>query len=100
MLKRLILFSVALLALWLIACQSPTPETTPTLPEPTATLKVEPTAEPTVVQDSPTPTSEVVETKPAPTPTIPWQIPEIQPDDHVRGGEKAGLILVEYADFQ
>ena len=45
---------------------------------------------------------------PAPTPTAqapvtatpPWQIPEVQDSDWVRGGANAGLTLVEYSDLQ
>jgi hypothetical protein len=80
-----------------VACQSPTPEATPTRPQPTATAAAAPTSPP---EDTPTPTKEPAAGRPVPTPTTPWQIPEVQPDDWVKGGADAGLILVEYSDFQ
>jgi hypothetical protein len=88
-------FISALLGFWmvvgLVACQSPTPQATPTQPEPTATATPE---------DTPAPTKEPASGQPVPTPTISWQIPEIRPDEWTRGGADAGLVLVEYSDFQ
>ncbi len=82
---RRIIFLLA--NLWLlaglVACGSLTPEATPTPPEPSATPK--PTFTPAAAES---------------TPDTSWQIPEIQPGDWVRGGADAGLILVEYSDFQ
>jgi hypothetical protein len=86
-----------LLVVGFAACQSPTPEATPTRPEPTATAAAAPTSPP---EDTPTPTKEPAAGRPAPTPTTPWQIPEVQPDDWAKGGTDAGLILVYYSDFQ
>ena len=114
MFKRLFfLFGVLSLA-WLVACQSPTPEATPSSPEPLATVVVTATPEPTATPvpevtpsptlspagEEPSPTPAEIGDKPSPTPTIPWQIPEVRPDDWVKGGDGAGLVLVEYSDFQ
>lgn len=89
---RLSAFFGLLLVVGLAACQSPTPEATQTRPPPTATV--------VAPEDTPTPTKEPVADRPVPTPTTPWQIPEVQPDDWVKGGADAGLTLVEYSDFQ
>ena len=76
---------------------SPTPTPLPTssftpTPKPTPTL--------TPVQTSaPSPTF-AVPPRPSPTPTLPWQIPQVRDDDWVKGGADAGLVLVEYSDFQ
>jgi len=108
----LVFLSGILLLGALVACQSQTPETTPSKPTPLATLVptatsvAAPTPEPTAVaspapKDTPSPTPKVARAKPSPTPTQPWQILEIQPDDWARGGgTDAGLTLVEYSDFQ
>jgi len=112
----LVFLSGILLLGALVACQSQTPETTPSKPTPLATLMptatsvAAPTPEPTAVaspvpEDTPapkdTPSPKVARAKPSPTPTQPWQIPEIQPDDWDKGGgADAGLTLVEYSDFQ
>ena len=110
--SRLVFLSGILLLGALVACQSQTPETTPSKPTPLATLVptamsvAAPTPEPTAVaspapKDTPSPTPKVARAKPSPTPTQPWQIPEIQPDDWAKGGgADAGLTLVEYSDFQ
>ncbi|UCC62494.1 MAG: hypothetical protein JSV36_17285 [Anaerolineae bacterium] len=113
MFKRLmmLLFTVLLLS-GLMACQSPTPEATPAPPTPLPTLV--PTATPVVatstplptdttspdLQATPSPTAESGETRLSPTPTVAWQIPEVQSDDWVKGGDGAGLVIVEYGDFQ
>lgn len=108
--SRLVFLSGILLLGALVACQSQTPETTPSKPTPLATLVptatsvAAPTPEPTAVASpapKDTPSSKVARAKPSPTPTQPWQIPEIQPDDRAKGGgADAGLTLVEYSDFQ
>lgn len=113
MLKRLfLLMGVLLLGGLLLACQSPTSEPVSTPPQPTATQAADtPTPEPTAVPATDTPIPEpaatplpkntpVAAVKPLPTPTAPWQIPEIQPDDWVTGGADAGLIIVDYGDYQ
>jgi len=111
--KRLVLLLGVLLLPGLVACRSQMPgatlsKSTP-LPTaaPTATLvAVLPTPKPTattspVLEDTPTPAFEVTGTKPSPTPTRPWQIPQVQTDDWVKGGgDDAGLTVVEYGDFQ
>ncbi len=80
---------------------SPTPTTSP--PTPTPTL----TPSPTPIPRSPTPPPTVATVgttaappSPTPTPTRPWQIPEVNDDDWVKGGADARLVLVEYSDFQ
>lgn len=113
MLKRLLLLlGVLLLGGLLLACQSPTPEPVSTPSRPTATAVADtPTPEPTAKPATDTPVPEPTATpqpentpvaagKPSPTPTTPWQIPEIQPDDWVTGGADAGLIIVDYGDYQ
>jgi len=113
MYKRLFLLIGALLLSGLVACQKTTPDATLPLPDPTslpqptavaptwvqtATL---PAAQPSPMpEETPAPTSLAVEARPSPTPTTPWQIPNVQPDDWVQGGDNAGLTLVEYGDFQ
>ena len=102
--SRLVFLSGILLLGALVACQSQTPETTPSKPTPLATSVAATTPEPTAVASpapKDTPLSKVARAKPSPTPTQPWQIPEIQPDDRAKGGgADAGLTLVEYSDFQ
>jgi len=113
MYNRLFLLIGVLLLGGLVACQTTTPDATLPLPDPTSLPQptaVVPTRAPTatlpVAQLSPTsesppaPTSLAVEARPSPTPTVPWQIPNIQPDDWVQGEANAGLTLVEYGDFQ
>jgi hypothetical protein len=106
--KRWILLLGVLLLSGLAACQTQTPEATPLKPTTLPTLAS--TATKVVALPTPTPTataSPVPEdtavpegAKAMPSPTRPWQIPEIQPDDWTKGGVDAGLILVEYSDFQ
>jgi hypothetical protein len=114
MFKRLFFLFGVLSLVGLVACQSPTPEATPSSPESLATVVVAATPEPTATPvpevtpsptlesagEEPSPTLVEVGARPSPTPTIPWQIPEVQPDDWVKGGDDAGLVLVEYSDFQ
>jgi hypothetical protein len=38
--------------------------------------------------------------KPQPTPTVEWQIPRIGEKEWGKGNPQAGLVLVEYSDFQ
>lgn len=120
MFKRLmmLLFTTLLLS-GLMACQSPTPEATPEGPTPLPTLV--PTATPAAatftpavptptpvptasappdLEATPSPTAEAGGARLSPTPTVAWQIPEIQPDDWVKGGDGASLVIVEYGDFQ
>lgn len=109
------LVGVLVLAAAVSACQpktaglaqaSPSPAATalPATPTslPTATATIAPTATPTQPKAQPTPTTEPTagQEKPAPTPTTPWQIPEEREDDWVKGGQNAGLIMVEYGDYQ
>ena len=120
MFKRLMmLLFTALLLNGLMACQSPTPEATPEQPTPLPTLV--PTATPAAatftpvvstptpvptasaspdLEATPSPTAESGSARLSPTPTVAWQIPEIQSDDWVKGGDGAGLVIVEYGDFQ
>lgn len=124
MLKRLILLFGVLLLGGIVGCQSPVSEATPTRPEPSATLVAEtptpqptatpvastPTPQPTATQpvaqasplpeDTPAQTTKAASDRPVPTPAPPWQIPEVQPDDWATGGADAGMVLVEYSDFQ
>jgi hypothetical protein len=86
MIKRLIglVGALALLSV-LVACR------------PSATL----TSQVAKATGSPTPKAASTATSmPAATPTPPWQIPQIQASDWVRGGADAGLTLVEYSDLQ
>ena len=107
---------LALLLVGLAACQPATPEATRT-PPPTATATVvpthtsvpatatpvpSPTAEPT---SGPPPSTEATPTrKPVAeveaTPTRPWQIPSLVDGEHGKGNPDAGVVLVEYSDFQ
>ncbi|MFZ5916817.1 MAG: hypothetical protein ACOYZ7_07795 [Chloroflexota bacterium] len=100
MLKRWTPLLGVLLLGGLVACQTPAPGATPTSPPPTATSPpATATARPTITP-APTATTGPVASKPTPTPTQPWQIPEIQPDDWASGSADAGMVLVEYSDFQ
>jgi hypothetical protein len=89
MTKRMMRLLVPLVVLvGLVACQS-TPAAGPGEPSPTAaaaTATPEPAATPTA--------------GPAPTPTVEWQIPQIREEDWVEGSADAGLVIVEYSDFQ
>jgi cytoskeletal protein RodZ len=118
-----ILLFIGLFVVGASACQSKTTEDAQTTPPstatatpttekvPTATATDEPTAAPTTrptatsapAKDDPTPTPGSATTateNPSPTPTRPWQIPEERKDDWTKGGESAGLIIVEYGDYQ
>lgn len=102
MFKRAFLVFTVLLLGGLAACGTPAPQPTATPVPDTATPRPSPTPAP--AEPSPTPeptaTTEVDQVDAGPTPTPPWQIPEIQPDDWVKGGSAAGLTVVEYSDFQ
>lgn len=112
--------SILVLLSVLAACRSPatsTPELAATAtaevatkaPQPTATPEPTTAEQPTAAPDPtatpravPTPTAaqQTEGSKPAPTPTRPWQIPQIREEDWVKGGAEAGLVIVEYSDFQ
>lgn len=100
--KRWVLLLGVLALCGLVACQStaaPTGETasTATLPVATATeVKAEATA--TGVQKSASTATPAP--KPGATPTPPWQIPEVRDSDWSTGAEDAGLVIVEYSEFQ
>ena len=123
-----ILLFIGLFVVGASACQSKTTEDAQTTPPPaatstllpatptaekvpTATATDEPTTAPTTrptatsapAKDDPTPTPGTTTTateNASPTPTRPWQIPEERKDDWTKGGENAGLIIVEYGDYQ
>ncbi len=83
--------------------KSPTPlPTRPPADTPTAapTNTSPPTSPPTATPAQVEPTPTTAQDNPPPTPTPPWQIPGVQDNDWTKGGENAGLIIVEYADFQ
>jgi len=106
---------LAMLLVGLVACQPATPEATAPPPTatatavltstsvlPTATPAPSPTAEPTSeppAAEEATPTREPVAEAEA-TPTRPWQIPGVTDEDHGKGNPDAGMVLVEYSDFQ
>ena len=126
--KRLIWFlAMALLVGVLASCQTKAPETVVSQPTPeSATATPVPaiaTAEPTATPASNTPTataeptatpapntptatvaaagpSEKTAPKASPTPVRPWQIPTLHSGDWGKGNPDAGLVLVEYSDFQ
>ena len=98
--KRWILLLGLLATCGLVACRS---TATPTL-EPAATAtqaKLEPTATQVKPTATPAPTATLATASgPAAAPTPPWQIPGIREDDWTKGSEDAGLVIVEYSDFQ
>lgn len=119
--KRIILalFLGGLLLVGLAACTATTPVATIALP-PTAT-KPAPTATPSPTRlpatatavpsltpsptkqpadDNPTPTPVQSTARVSPTPTLPWQIPAEVEGDWTKGGQTAGVIIVEYGDYQ
>lgn len=115
--KRISKWSVvlSLLLIGLAACQPATPEVT-LAPPPTATATVVPTSTnvPLTATPVPSPTAEPTSGPPPAdatptrepvaeveaTPTRPWQIPSLMDGDHGKGNPDAGLVLVEYSDFQ
>jgi hypothetical protein len=98
--KRWTLFLGLLAICGLVACRS---AATPTL-EPVATAtqaKVEPTATQAQATATSAPTATLAAaSKSAATPTPPWQIPGIKESDWTKGADDAGLVIVEYSDFQ
>ncbi len=109
--KRLLfaLLSSLLLA-GLVACQStvqvaPTATALPATATPTAlpaTPTVEPTPSPAATKTNPqSPAAEmVIPPTHEPTPTFEWQIPPLDEDDWIKGGDSAGMIIIEYSDYQ
>ena len=91
----------------LAACQTSAPETA-TLPEPTAaqaTATATPKPRATSAASTPTPEkaadpTQATGSQPSPTPTRPWQIPLVEGGEWEKGTADAGLVLVEYSDFQ
>jgi hypothetical protein len=100
--KRWTLFLGLLVICGLVACRS---TATPTL-EPAATAtqaKVEATATQAKAEPTATPaptTTPAAASEPAAVATPPWQIPGIEEGDWTKGAEDAGLVIVEYSDFQ
>lgn len=105
------IFLLGLLAVCgLVACQStdaPTlepeatapPKATATEAKATATeVKVEATA--TQAQKSAPTVKPATGSKPEATPMPPWQIPEVRESDWTKGADDAGLVIVEYSDYQ
>jgi cyclophilin family peptidyl-prolyl cis-trans isomerase/protein-disulfide isomerase len=97
-------FVVGLLAIALVGCQFQATATQEVEPSPApATLTPTPTLLPTATSQPSTPTPQpTAETNEETDPTLEteWQIPRIQADDWVTGGQDAGMVLVEYSDFQ
>jgi hypothetical protein len=102
--KRWIPFLALLAICGLVACRSaatPTlePAATATMPKAQATAtEVEPTA--TTAQESAPTTTPATVAKAEARPTPAWQIPEIREGDWTKGSEDAGLVIVEYSDYQ
>lgn len=104
---------LALLLVGLAACQSATPEATAPPPTATATTVPTSTSVPPTATPVPSPTATATSglpaeatptrkpvTEPEATPTRPWQIPGVMDGEHGKGNPDAGLVLVEYSDFQ
>ncbi len=105
---------LALLLVGLVACQPATPEATEPPPTATATTVPTSTSVPPTATPIPSPTAEPTSgpppaeatptrkpvTEPEATPTYSWQIPGLMDGDHGKGNPDAGLVLVEYSDFQ
>jgi hypothetical protein len=108
--KRWILLLGLLAVCGLVACRStdaPTPEPEATAPpkatategKATATeVKAEATA--TQAQESRPAAKPATESKPEATPTPAWQIPEVREGEWTKGADDAGLVIVEYSDYQ
>jgi hypothetical protein len=100
--KRWVPFLTLLAICGLVACRSaatPTVEPSPTVAQvrvPTATATVAQKSEPT---PAPTATPSGA-SEPAPAPTPPWQIPTVRETDWTKGAQDAGLVIVEYSDYQ
>jgi len=109
--KRLLLLWGLLLVGGLVACQS---AASPTLaPSPTRVpATAVPTATPVPAVPTATSASEIGQEEKEPTPTAgaeaaadapiepPWQIPTVSEKDWTKGTAGAGLVIVEYSDFQ
>ena len=100
--KRWVLLLGLLAVCGLVACQStaaPTRESAATATRPLATAteaKAEATA--TEVQKSASTATPAPKSGAAPMP--PWQIPEVRDGEWTKGADDAGLVLVEYSEFQ
>ena len=78
----------------LVACRS---ADAPTLePEATATQSRETAPQPTATATQAAATA----SEPGAEQMPPWQIPELRESDWAKGAEDAGLVLVEYSDYQ
>jgi len=106
--KRLLVFWGLLAVCGLVACQaaaSPTLAPTETPVSTSTSIPVVPTATLTVAK-----TPEKEEPKPTATTAMeadaavdaepPWQIPTVREEDWAKGGADAGLVVVEYSDYQ
>jgi len=91
MLKRLTILLAAVVLVGLVACGTSQPEATPTGTKPAATQ---------TATSAPPPTDSASGGSSSPTPTPTWQVPLVQEDDWTIGSEDAGLVIVEYSDFQ
>lgn len=105
MTKRLLRLWGVLVVCGLVACQA---AVSPTV-APTSTLERTSTSVPTStpVPAAPTATSVPAGTKDKETDTTeaadaepPWQIPRVSESDWTKGAAGAGLVVVEYSDFQ
>jgi len=102
--RRWVLLLGLLAVCGLVACRSaatPTlePEATATRPKATATeVKAQATA--TVAQKSAATATPAAVSKPGVTPTPAWQIPEVREGEWTKGSDDAGLVIVEYSDYQ
>lgn len=106
--------AMALLLIGLVACQAKTPDATASQPSPQfATVTPQPTATPVPSTPTPVPVAQATSTPQPkdepmstaeagtrPTPTQAWQIPTIGSGDWGKGNPDAGVVLVEYSDFQ
>jgi hypothetical protein len=113
MTKRLLRLWGLLAICGLVACQSAASPTLAPSSTPVPTSTSVPTATPVPAVPTSTPVGEVVkEEKEKPTPTAaaepaadaptepPWQIPRVSETDWTKGTDGAGLVVVEYSDFQ
>jgi hypothetical protein len=105
--KRWIPFLSLLAICGLVACQSAaTPTLAPTATQPSVTAAQATATAPQAIatatkaqESAPTVTPATV-SKAEARPTPSWQIPEVRESDWTEGSEEAGLVIVEYADFQ
>ena len=70
-----------------------------TAPQPTATA-TQAAATATVAQKSAPTATPAAASEPGAEQMPPWQIPELRESDWAKGAEDAGLVLVEYSDYQ